>query len=271
MIDSHCHLDDVSFDDDRPSALDRAFAAGVTDIVIPAVAEASWIPIIALASRSSPVRLHAAVGLHPVAVPELPELDDEALLERLDAVLTHHRPVAVGECGLDTTIDLSRAPIDRQERLLAGQLALARRHQLPVILHARGPGCYARLADFLDAHRLPERGGVVHSYGGGAGLLSRFVRHRLLFGIAGPVTYPGARKVCATVAAIPDERLLVETDAPDQTPVPFKPGRCEPAHLPPIIAAVAAVRGREAADIARCAASNARRLFGLPGAEWSHV
>lgn len=264
MIDSHCHLDAAELDVDRSAVLARAALAGLEAIIVPAVDEISWQRITTLVSAPAPVTLYAALGLHPVAVPALPPEDDPALMERLDDALSRHRPVALGECGLDTTVDMRRAPIERQERLLIAQLAMARRHELPVILHARGPGSYARLDALLRLHPLPDRGGVIHSYGGGASMLPLFLRHGLMFGVAGPVTYAGARKVCAAVAAIPDDRLLAETDAPDQTPAPWKPGRCEPGYLPAVVAAIARVRGREATEMAALTAANARRLFALP-------
>lgn len=264
VIDSHCHFDVAAFEEDRDAALARAAAVGVEALVVPAVDPASWTPIARLALHAGPVRCYAALGVHPVALPELPQEGDDAMLEALARSCGEHRPVAVGECGLDTTIDLARAPLERQERVLQAQLAVARTLSLPVILHARGPGCYERLLDFLRAEPLPERGGVVHSYGGGIDFLKRYLALPLLFGFAGPATYPNARKVRTSIAAVPDDRLLAETDAPDQTPAPHRPARNEPAYLREIVAGIAAARGTSPEAVAELTAGNARRLFDLP-------
>lgn len=171
--------------------------------------------------------------------------------------------VAVGECGLDAAIDLEAAPWSRQERLLRAQLALARRRELPVILHARGPEAYRRLGEILREGTLPAGGGVIHSYGGGVDLLRRLSLPNLYFGFAGPATYPGARKVYASIRAVPGDRLLAETDAPFQTPVPHRPGRSEPGYVFEVIAGMAAARGEAPSALAARTADNARRLFGF--------
>jgi TatD DNase family protein len=262
VIDSHCHLDVDAFDGDRDAVLERAATAGVEALVVPAVDEPSWEKVLALAAIARP-RCHAALGIHPVALPAMRPADDARVLAALEALAKKERPVAIGECGLDTAIDLEAAPLDRQEAVLEAQLAIARSLELPVVLHARGPGSYARLDAFLERVALPARGGVVHSYGGGAELLKKFLARPLLFGFAGPATYPNARKVKESVLAVPDDRLLAETDAPDQTPVPHKPARCEPAFVKDVVEGLAAIRGRTAGEVAALTAGNAKRLFGL--------
>lgn len=264
MIDSHCHLDASGFDADRSDVLSRARAAGVTALVVPAVGEATWEPILRLAVERDP-RCHPALGVHPVALPDCDPVDDEALMDRLEEVVSHHRAdlVAIGECGLDSTIDLERAPLERQERMLRRQLALARATDLPVILHARGPHTYERLHAVLKAEPMAPRGGVIHSYGGGVDFVKRFLDFPLFFGFAGPATWPNARKVRASIQAIPDDRLLAETDAPDQTPEPHRPGRNEPAHLGVIVEGIARAREDHPQRIARLTEENAKRLFRL--------
>ncbi len=263
MFDSHCHLDAAEFDADRSAVLERACFAGVREIVVPAVDEASWSRIVALAKGAADgLRIHPALGIHPLAVPACDGADDDALMERLEAHVARSRPVAIGECGLDATIDLAKAPLERQERLLRAQLAIARRHALPVVFHVRGPTTYERLARLLDETGLPH-GGVIHSYGGGAEVLKRFLDHPVMFGFAGPVTYPNARKVRASMVAVPEGRLLAETDAPDQAPAPHRPARCEPAHLVRNLEAMAAARGVSLEHLAAVTTDNARRLFGL--------
>jgi TatD DNase family protein len=266
MIDSHCHLDAAALVPDRAAVLLRASSAGVTDIVVPAVDEASWGAIRALCDETRAPRCHATVGLHPCALPFLAPDDDDALLSRLGATAQRGGIVAIGECGLDATIDLARAPWSRQERFVRQQLALARSLDLPVILHGRGGEAYTRLADLLDEGLLGPRGAVIHSYGGGAELLRRFLHHPLMFGFCGPATWPKARKIAAAIAAVPEDRLLAETDAPDQTPEPHRPGRNEPAYLAGVVEGIARIRGFSSSRAAALTIVNSKRLFGI-GAE----
>ncbi|HSI03193.1 MAG TPA: TatD family hydrolase [Myxococcota bacterium] len=264
MIDSHCHLDVDRFDDDRPAVIERAADAGVHDIVVPAVDEASWDVIADLASKTTALRVHATAGVHPLVVPALDAADDDSLLARLDTRAARGGIVAIGECGLDDTIDMTRAPYARQEALLRGHFAIAARHHLPLVLHARGRGAYVQLAAFLDTCAVPSAGAVLHSYGGGIDLLKRFREHQLYFGFAGPATYPNARKVRASIVDVDDAHLLAETDAPDQTPEPHRPGRSEPAYVAEIIAAMAKARRKDIAELSASTTANARRLFRLP-------
>lgn len=261
LVDSHAHLDCDAFDADRDAVLARAADRGVAHVVVPAVSEATWRPILELATRPGPPRCHPALGVHPVALPDAPPADDARLLAALDALARATRPVAIGECGLDAVIDLTRAPFERQEQVLAAQLALARELDLPVILHARGALAYRRLAEVLAREPLPRAGGVLHSYGGGVDLLPRFIGFGLSFGFAGPATYPDARKVRASVRAVPAERLLAETDAPDQTPAPHRPARNEPAYVADIVAGIASARDDTVERIAASTTTNALRLF----------
>lgn len=262
MIDSHCHLDCDAFDGDRDAVLARAAAAGVEEIVIPAVDERSWDPIVALALRRDVPRCHAALGIHPVALPAMPAAEDDAVLSRLRARVARESVVAVGECGLDTTIDLDRASLERQQAVLREQIAIARIRKLPLILHARGPAAYASLLALLKSEPAGWSG-VLHSYGGGAELLRQFLTLPLLFGFAGPATYANARKVRAAIALVPSERLLAETDAPDQAPEPRRPGRSEPAYLADVVRGLAAARSDAAEAIRATTALNARTLFQL--------
>jgi TatD DNase family protein len=128
MIDSHCHLDCDAFDSDREAVLQRAATAGVQEIVVPAVDERSWDPIVALARRDANPRCFAGLGVHPVALPAMDVADDVAVLSRLRARIEHEPVAAIGECGLDTTIDLDRAPLTRQEMFLRAQMEMARVH-----------------------------------------------------------------------------------------------------------------------------------------------
>jgi TatD DNase family protein len=255
VIDTHCHLDAPAFDPDRGAVLARARAAGVTDLVVPAVGPDGWASLLALAAATPGV--HAGLGIHPQLLPELDPRGDDARLADLDRALSRGGAVAVGECGLDGPSAAAGAPLDRQVAVLAGQLALARKHRLPVLLHALR--AHQPLLALLERDGLPA-GGVLHSFSGSAEQVAPFARLGLHFAFAGPITFETARKPVLAARAVPPDRLLLETDAPDQAPRPHR-GRCEPAHLAEVAAAVAAALGRTAAEVDALTTANARRLF----------
>ena len=258
MIDTHCHLDQPSFDADRAEVLARARAAGVTDVVVPAVGPERWAGLVA-AARTTP-GLHAGLGVHPQRLPELDPRDDDRVLADLDAALARGGAVAVGECGLDGPTAGAGASMDRQLAVLAGHLALARRHGLPVLLH--GWRAWAPLLALLERDGLPA-GGVFHSFSAPAAQVPAFARLGLHFAFAGPLTWERARRPQLALRAVPPDRLLLETDAPDQTPRPHH-GRCEPAYLAEVARAAAAALGMTVAALDALTTANARRLFRLP-------
>lgn len=235
MIDTHCHLDAPAFDADRAQCLARARAAGVLQVLIPGVEDRQWPAVRALARAHD---LRFAVGTHPQVVPS-----SQAVPTDLDGAS------AIGECGLDGP---TPAPMEVQEAVLAGHLALARDTGLPLILH-----CYKahhRMVPLL--RRFAPLRGVMHSYSGGADLVAEYVALGLHISFAGAVTWENARKPVAALRAVPVERLLAETDAPDQCPRPHR-GRSEPAYLADV---VAAMERHRAEDLAERLAENARAL-----------
>lgn len=258
MIDTHCHLDQPQFDPDRAEVLARARAAGVSEVVVPAVGPVRWAPLLALA-RATP-GLHAGLGVHPQLLPEVDAREDDRMLADLDAALAGGGAVGVGECGLDGPATEAGAPLDRQVAVLAGHLALARKYGLPVMLH--GWRAWDPLLALLERDGLPA-GGVLHSYSGPADKVAAFARLGLHFAFAGPLTWERARKPLLALRQVPLDRLLLETDAPDQTPRPHR-GRCEPAYLVDVARAAAAALEMTAEALDALTTANARRLFRIP-------
>jgi TatD DNase family protein len=150
--------------------------------------------------------------------------------------------------------------MERQAAVLRGQLALARKHRLPVVLHCLR--AHPALLPLVEREALPE-GGVLHSYSGSADLVRPYAAAGFWFSFAGPVTYERARRPLDAARAVPRDRLLVETDAPDQTPRPHR-GRNEPAHLRDTAAALARALGMTIAELDALTTTNARALFALP-------
>jgi TatD DNase family protein len=260
VIDTHCHLDKAEFDADRDAVLARARAVGVAEWIVPATGPSGWAALLELA-RSRP-GLHAGLGIHPQLLPGVDRRYHDRILADLEAALARGGAVAVGECGLDGPSASAGAPMDRQVAVLEGQLAIARRLDLPVMLHALR--AHDALLSVLERVGLPS-GGVIHSFSGSAEQVLPFARLGLHFAFAGPVTYPKARKPLAAARAVPRDRLLLETDAPDQTPWPRR-GRNEPSYLPLVAAAVAAARGVSASELEVETSVNAGRLFRLHAA-----
>jgi TatD DNase family protein len=208
--------------------------------------------------------VHFALGIHPQLLPELDPRGDDRRLADLDAALARGGAVGVGECGLDGPgaepgAGPFPAAMARQLAVLEGHLALARKHSLPVLLHCLR--AHPALLPLLEAERLP-RGGLLHSYSGSAADVARYAAAGMAFSFAGPVTYERARRPLEAARAVPRDRLLLETDAPDQTPRPHR-GRNEPAHLAAVAAAVAAALGIDVATLDALTTANARALFRL--------
>ncbi len=250
LFDSHVHLDAAEFDADRDAVLANAVAAGVREMLIPAVARAGWPKLRALcASRPG---LYPAYGLHPCHLDRHADADVDALADWLDA----QTAAAVGECGLD----FFEPGLDheRQLHLLRGQFDLAQQFDLPLVLHAR----HAFEAVILELRRFgkPLRG-VVHSFSGSIEQARELWRLGFLVGIGGPVTHERARRLRQTVATLPEACLLLETDAPDQPGAAHRGQRNQPANLVEVLDCVAALRHTTATELAHATTANARQLF----------
>lgn len=244
------------FDVDREAVLARAFAAGVTGLIVPGVAPATWSALLEWPRRDP--RVQVGLGLHPQFLPELDEADDETSLSLLDELLGRGGAIAVGECGLDGATAAS-VPMERQVRILRAHFALARKHRLPLLMHCLR--AHPPLLALLKDEPMPEAGLLMHSYSGSADLTKKYVAYGCHFSFAGPVTFLEARRPLDALKSVPLERLLVETDAPDQAPHPHRGERSEPAFLPLIAAAMARARGEPLAVLEAAVLENTRRLF----------
>ena len=241
--------------------LARAWEAGLRGILIPAIGPDAWESLLGLPGRDP--RLQVALGIHPQLLPELPEADDDPALERLDGLLTRGGAVAVGECGLDGP-SAPGAPMERQLRVLDAHAHLARKHRLPLLVHCQR--AHPVLEDWLGRVALPEAGVVLHSYSGGPGRVAAYVARGCHLSYAGPVSWAEARKPLEALRLTPRDRLLVETDAPDQAPAPHRGGRNEPAVLVSVVEAIAAALGDSVTSTGALLSDNARRLFPAFGA-----
>jgi TatD DNase family protein len=253
LVDSHSHFDTAEFDADRAETHARAFAAGVTAQVVPAIDAAGW-PKLKAVCAAFP-GLHPAYGLHPMYL----DAHRPEHLTELRGWIERERPVAVGECGLDFFVEGLDA--EAQHLYFDAQLRLAREFDLPVIVHAR------RAVDAVIAsiRRIGGLRGVVHSFSGSAEQAAQLHKLGFLLGIGGPVTYERANRLRGIVAAMPLEQLLLETDAPDQPDANHRGERNEPAYLTKVLDVVADLRGVPREVVATATTANAQKLFRFPG------
>jgi len=248
VYDSHCHLADVRFAGVQRAVLARATAAHVNALVAVAVVAADWPRLLRLRRRFPQVGV--AFGLHPWFAHE------PYALARLPEWLRRGEAVAIGECGLDFAP--GRASRTEQEALLLPQLRLARELDLPLILHAH------KSEDVLAMHlaRLPGLRGVVHGFHGSRQQADKFLQLGFYLGMGAAITYPNAQRLRALVASLPMERVLLESDAPDQPPF-GRPRPNEPAFVLDTLAALAGLHGISIEALAEITWQNAVSLFGL--------
>lgn len=250
LVDSHVHLDDASFAADRLAVCQRAQAAGVKWQIIPAIDIVSWGRIKALTQEYT--NLYAAYGLHPLYLQQHNLADLEQLPHWLD-----NNAVAVGECGLDYYVpNLAK---DTQITYFTAQLAIASQADLPLIIHAR------RAVDDVIKYirRFSPLRGVVHSFVGSEQQAKQLCDLGFYLGFGGPITYPRAQRLRRLVQTLPLERILLETDAPDQPLSTRRGQRNEPAYLSEILIQIAKLRQQPAAEIATITTQNAINLFKL--------
>jgi TatD DNase family protein len=251
LADSHVHLDDARFAPDREAAIERARKAGLELLVVPGTTAASWPQIHTLCASGS--GLFPGYGLHPMFMQEHRDEDLHTLAQWLET----HRPVAVGEIGLD--FHEQGQDQERQRHYFGQQLQLARQFDLPVILHARG----AMDEVTTTLRRAGGLHGVVHSFSGSEQQAEQLWKIGFHIGIGGPITYDRAQRLRRIVTGMPIEYLLLESDAPDQPGAAHRGERNEPSFLPDVLSCVAALRNEDPEQVAEATTANVRRLFGI--------
>lgn len=260
LVDTHCHLNFNSYDEDRAEVVQRAKLAGVKQILIPAIDLSSCRPALALAAEFDGV--YVALGIHPNSSGDFAA----AHLGQLRALSCRPKVVAIGEIGLDYYWD--KSPKAMQQRALQSQLNLAAELALPVILHNREAaadlmpilGDWARTAPSSLSSRL----GVLHSFSASIDVAQRAIELGFYIGFTGPITYKKADDLRAIAAAIPRDRILIETDGPFLAPQQRRGKRNEPAYLPYINERLADLHDVSSEAMAEQTTENARRLFALP-------
>jgi TatD DNase family protein len=250
LVDSHCHLDFPDFAAEHEAIIARARTAGVEAMLTICTRLDEFEGVRAIAEAHD--EIWCSIGVHPH------EAKDHATLAARDLIVLaeHPKVVGIGETGLDFHYDLS--PRDIQERVFRAHIAASHETGLPLIIHAReADDAMARILG--EEKPLP---GVMHCFSSGRALAEAALAFGFYISLSGIVTFRNAEELRAIVRDVPLDRLLVETDAPYLTPVPYRGKRNEPAFVAATAAAVAALKGLKAQDLAEITSANFFRLFG---------
>jgi TatD DNase family protein len=252
-FDSHCHLYDLGDEEALATAIARARAASVPEMLVPATDPVTSLRAIEIAIDH---RVWAAVGIHPSETAGW----DVSQMNAIEELVAHPRVAAIGETGLDFYRD--HAPRELQQENFAAHIDLAKRHSKALIIHTRESAGTA--LDMLEHLGMPDRV-VFHCWSGDAVELRRALSLGAFVSFAGNVSFKSAEVLRDAARAVPGDRLMIETDSPYLTPVPYRGKPNEPAYVTHVGAAVAQARNESVSDVASMTAANARRAFGLPG------
>lgn len=250
FVDTHCHLDHPSLAGRLAEVLASAGRAGVERFVVPGVAPEGWEGIARLAGGKEAII--PAFGLHPL----LAYRYSDGLLEELARYARN--AVAIGEIGLDYAVKET----SREVQIVAfrSQARLAVRLGLPVLIHCRR--AFQDLLRIVKDERLRDVGGIMHAFSGSAEMAREFMKEGFLISFGGTVTYGNAIKSPEVAAQVPLDCLVLETDAPDMTPEPYRGQDNEPAFLVETARRVAEIKGIAVAELAEATTGNVFRLFG---------
>ena len=233
FIDAHAHYDDEAFDADRESVIEAAHTAGCDMIINAAQDIASSAVIGELADRIP--YLYATAGIHPHCATGITERD----IERIGELAAHKKCVAIGEIGLDYHYDF--APRDVQKEVFRQQLRLAGALKLPVVIHDRE--AHEDTLDILEKELSSVSSCLIHCFSGSREMAEIIMKRGYYVSIGGAVTFKNARRILEALEVIPPERILLETDCPYMTPVPYRGQRNDSSRIPLIAQKICEVKG----------------------------
>lgn len=252
VFDTHCHLDDEKFSEDREEAYQRMLDSQVKRCVCVGSDLPSSRRCIDLAGKHEAI--YAAAGVHPHEAKDAPP----DYLDTLDSMLKEPKVVALGEIGLDYYYDFS--PRDTQKKVMAEQIDLAINLDVPVIFHIRD--AHGDMVDhFRSRKKLPR--GIIHCFSGSAEIAKEYVRMGFYISFAGPLTFKKAPHLWEAAMVVPLDRLLVETDSPYLAPEPLRGRRNEPANVVWVLKKLAALRELPEEQMAVITWENACRIYGI--------
>lgn len=255
LIDTHCHLTFEPLVDEVEAVVARSREAGVTGWITVGTSLEDSHKVVELAGRYE--NMYAAVGIHPHDAREA----DEQALASLKELAGADQVVAIGETGLDFHYNFSKQP--DQKRVFAAHLEMARELNLPVIVHSRN--AFDETIEILDRHGEGLRGVVFHCFGGSAEQAKLLLQRGYHISFTGVVTFKNAQMAREAVAAVPLDRLMVETDCPYMSPEPMRKQKPnEPALMVHTAGLLAELKGVGPDEFGRRSTDTARGFFGLP-------
>ncbi|GAF66531.1 TatD family hydrolase [Alkalihalobacillus trypoxylicola] len=253
LFDTHVHLNADQFEDDLEEVLQKARSAKVKEMVVVGFDEKTIKKALKLVENND--NLYAAVGWHPVDAVDMTE-DHLTWLEELSQ---HPKVVALGEMGLDYHWD--KSPKDVQKEVFRKQIRLAKKVNLPIIIHNRDAD--QDVVDILKEEEASEVGGIMHCFGGSVEIAQQCLDMNFYISLGGPVTFKNAKRPKQVAKEIPLDKLLIETDCPYLAPHPYRGKRNEPAYVELVAKEIADLRGMTFEEVAKTTSQNAKKLFRL--------
>lgn len=251
LFDTHAHLDDKKFDDDREQVIEECKADGISLILNSASNISSSLKAIGLAKKYD--FIYASVGVHPHDVKDM-ENDTIQVLRELAA---NPKVRAIGEIGLDYHYDYS--PREVQRKRFAEQIQLAKDLKLPIIVHDRES--HEDTMEILKKTNAKECGGILHSFSGSVEMARECLKLGFYLSISGPITFKNNRKTIEVVKEIPLDMLLIETDSPYLTPEPFRGKRNNPRYVKHVAEKIAEIKEISFEEVAAKTMENGKRVF----------
>lgn len=253
IIDSHAHLDDSAFNEDREELIEKLRDQGISYVMNISAGLASARTSLALAKKYD--FIYTSMGVHPC---ETGELTEENFTEII-SYLTEEKVKAIGEIGLDYYWDEPEREI--QQYWFRRQLQLAHEHNLPVIIHSRDAA--ADTYRIMKEEGAADLKGVIHCYSYTKETARDYLQWNYYFGIGGVITFQNAKKLKEAVEYVPLENILLETDSPYLSPVPYRGKRNSPLNLPFIAEEIAKIKGISAQEVIKVTTENTKKLYGL--------
>ncbi|MBO8172663.1 MAG: TatD family hydrolase [Bacillaceae bacterium] len=251
LFDTHAHLNDEKFDEDRDEVIRRARENGVTRIMNIGYNRETIPTCLELAEKYD--FIYAAVGWHPHDAKDMTDED----LHWIEELARHPKVVALGEMGLDYYWDNS--PRDVQAEVFRKQIRLAKKVKLPIVIHDRE--AHQDIVDILREENAAEVGGIMHCFSGSWELARQCLDMNFYISLGGPVTFKNAKKPKEVAQKVPLDRLLIETDSPYLTPEPYRGKRNESGYVRYVAEKIAELRGVELEELAEATMNNARTLL----------
>ncbi len=253
LFDTHVHLNARNFFEDRDETIQRAFDAGVTHMVVVGFDRATIPLAIEIAEQYETI--YAAIGWHPVDAVDMTEQE----LEWIEELSSHPKVVALGEMGLDYHWD--KSPKDVQKEVFRKQIRLAKKLQMPIIIHNRE--ATEDIIAILQEEQAASVGGIMHCYNDSVNYIQDCLDMNFYISLGGPVTFKNATLPKEVAVQVPLDRLLIETDAPFLAPHPYRGKRNEPAYVTLVAEKIAALRGMSIEEVGEITTKNAHTLFRL--------